>query len=100
VIVSSGHETDDLLCAALGAVIFAGVDGIRRELGLPTQDGAPPPLPRSLPEALDRLAASERVGGWFGPTHLDAYLRFKRVEAEKVAGLSPAELCARYAEVY
>jgi glutamine synthetase len=85
---------------ALGAVIFAGVDGIRRELGLPTQDGAPPPLPRSLPEALDRLAASERVGGWFGPTHLDAYLRFKRVEAEKVAELSPAELCSRYAEVY
>jgi len=27
-------------------------------------------------------------------------MRFKRVEAEKMAGLSPAELCARYAEVY
>jgi len=27
-------------------------------------------------------------------------MRFKRVEAEKVAGLSPAELCIRYAEVY
>jgi hypothetical protein len=60
----------------------------------------PSPLPRSLPEALDRLVASEKVGGWFGPTHLDAYLRFKRVEAEKMAELSPAELCARYAEVY
>ena len=85
---------------ALGAVIFAGVDGIRRELGLPTPDSVPPSLPRSLLEALDRLAASEKVAGWFGPTHLDAYLRFKRVEAEKVAELSPAELCARYAEVY
>ena len=42
----------------------------------------------------------ETVAGWLGPTHFDAYLRFKRVEAEKVAGLSPAELCARYAEVY
>jgi glutamine synthetase len=83
---------------ALGAVIFAGVDGIRR--GLPLPSGTPPALPRSLPEALDRLAASETVAGWFGPTHLDAYLRFKRVEAEKVAGLSPAELCARYAEIY
>ncbi|MFL5268123.1 MAG: glutamine synthetase [Stellaceae bacterium] len=83
---------------ALGAVIFAGVDGIRRQLPLPS--GSAPALPRSLPEALDRLAASETVGGWFGPTHLDAYMRFKRVEAEKVAGLSPAELCARYAEVY
>jgi glutamine synthetase len=83
---------------ALGAVIFAGADGIRRNLPLPS--GTPPALPRSLPEALDRLAASETVAGWFGPTHLDAYLRFKRVEAEKLAGLSPAELCARYSEVY
>jgi glutamine synthetase len=83
---------------ALGAVLFAGVDGVRRKLPLPS---APPrALPRSLPEALDRLAASETVAGWFGPTHFDAYLRFKRVEAEKVAQLSPAELCARYAEVY
>jgi glutamine synthetase len=83
---------------ALGAVIFAGADGIRREQPLPA--GPPPALPHSLPEALDRLAASKTVAGWFGPTHFDAYMRFKRVEAEKVAGLSPAELCARYAEVY
>jgi glutamine synthetase len=83
---------------ALGAVIFAGVDGIRRELPLPS--GSPQALPRSLPQALDRLAASETVAGWFGPTHFDAYLRFKRVEAEKVAEVPPAELCARYAEVY
>jgi len=40
------------------------------------------------------------VARWFGPTHFDAYMRFKRVEAEKVAGLSPGDLCARYAEVY
>jgi glutamine synthetase len=85
---------------ALGAVIFAGVDGIRRALPLPAPGGTAPSLPRSLPEALDRLAADETAAGWFGPTHLDAYLRFKRVEAEKVAGLAPAELCARYAEVY
>ena len=85
---------------ALGAVIFAGADGIRRALPLPSPGVAAPPLPRSLPEALDRLAASETVGDWFGATHLDAYLRFKRVEWEKVAQLSPAELCARYAEVY
>jgi glutamine synthetase len=85
---------------ALGAVIFAGVDGIRRALPLPAGSGAPASLPRSLPEALDRLAANETVSEWFGPTHFDAYLRFKRVEAEKMSGLSPAELCARYAEVY
>jgi glutamine synthetase len=85
---------------ALGAVIFAGIDGIRRNLSLPTPAGTPEHLPHSLPEALDRMAANGTVAGWFGPTHFDAYLRFKRVEAEKVASLSPAELCARYAEVY
>jgi len=85
---------------ALAAVIFAGADGIRRRLPLPPAGGSPASLPRSLPEALDRLAASETIAGWFGPTHFDAYLRFKRVEAEKMAGLSHPELCARYAEVY
>jgi len=85
---------------ALGAVIFAGVDGIRRALPLPAAEGAPASLPRTLPEALDQLAASETVASWFGPIHFDAYLRFKRVEAEKVADLAPAELCCRYAEVY
>jgi len=84
---------------ALGAVIFAGADGIRRGLDLP-KSGSPAHLPHSLPEALDRLAANDTVAGWFGPTHFEAYMRFKRVEAEKVAGLSLIELCARYAEVY
>jgi glutamine synthetase len=85
---------------ALGAVIFAGVDGIRRNLPLPGAVSQPAHLPHSLPEALDQLAANETVAGWFGPTHFEAYMRFKRVEAEKVAGLSPGDLCARYAEVY
>jgi glutamine synthetase len=84
---------------ALGAVIFAGADGIRRGLALP-EGGERPLLPRSLGEALDRLAASASARQWFGATHLDAYLRFKRVEAERVAGFSPSELCAHYAEIY
>jgi glutamine synthetase len=85
---------------ALGAVIFAGVEGIRQALPFPTAGGTPASLPRSLPEALDRFAADQTVAQWFGPTHFDAYLRFKRVEAEKMSEYSPAELCARYAEVY
>jgi glutamine synthetase len=85
---------------ALGAVIFAGADGIRRELPLPASGGERAPLPRALGEALDRLAAAPLAGQWFGPTHLDAYLRFKRVEAEKVAQLPPAELCGHYAQIY
>jgi glutamine synthetase len=85
---------------ALGAVIFAGVDGIHRGLPLPAAGAAPTSLPSSLDRALDLLAASESAGQWFGAVHSDAYLRFKRVEAAKVAALSPAELCAHYAEIY
>jgi glutamine synthetase len=85
---------------ALGAIIFAGADGIRRSLPLPGPAAAPPSLPSSLGAALDHLAASEAALRWFGATHLDAYLRFKRVEAEKVADLSEPELCAHYAEIY
>ena len=85
---------------ALGAIIFAGADGIRRSLPLPGPAAAPPSLPSTLGAALDHLSESEAALRWFGPTHLDAYLRFKRVEAEKVTGLSPAELCAHYAEIY
>jgi glutamine synthetase len=83
---------------ALGAAIFAGTDGIRRSLPLPV--GTPRSLPRSLAEALDGLASCEAAHRWFGETHLDAYLRFKRVEAEKVASFSETELCAHYAEIY
>ena len=85
---------------ALGAVLFAGADGIRRSLPLPGPAAAPPSLPASLSAALDHLATSEAALRWFGATHLDAYLRFKRVEAEKVADLSEPELCAHYAEIY
>jgi glutamine synthetase len=85
---------------ALGAVIFAGVDGIRRSLPLPGPATVPPALPPSLGATLDVLAKSEAALDWFGAMHLDAYLRFKRVEAEKVADLSQPELCAHYAEIY
>jgi glutamine synthetase len=83
---------------ALGALIFAGVDGIRRGLALP--EGAPPSLPQSLDAALDNFAGSEAVTRWFGATHREAYLRFKRVEAEKTAEMAEPELCAHYAEIY
>jgi glutamine synthetase len=69
-------------------------------LPLPAAGGSAASLPRSLPEALEQLVANETAAGWLGSTHFDAYLRFKRVEAEKMAGLSHPDLCARYAEVY
>jgi glutamine synthetase len=85
---------------ALGALLFAGADGLAHKLALPDADEPPPPLPRSLGEALDGMEKSGTVQQWFGPVFLEAYLRHKRSELAHVAGLEPPELCARYAAVY
>jgi len=99
---------------ALGALVWAGVDGIRRRRSLPAgpernfwdmsdaeRDAAGVrPLPRSLGEALDGLTASRAAREWFGDVFFDAYLRFKRAELRVVDGLSEAATCARYAEIY
>jgi glutamine synthetase len=84
---------------ALGAIIFAGADGLQRKLGLPSRDDAES-LPSSLGEALDTLAASKTVASWFGPVFLEAYLRHKRSEVQYVAEWAVNERCARYLEVY
>ncbi len=85
---------------SLGAMIFAGADGIARKLALPDPGTSPKPLPHSLAEALDGMEKSEAVKDWFGPTFHEAYLRNKRSELGSVAGLDDADLCARYSEVY
>ena len=84
---------------ALGALLWAGIDGIRRELPLPA-GGVGEALPHSLGAALDRLAATPAAHEWFGDVLLDAYLRHKRGEIRLVGDLDPAEQCRRYAEVY
>jgi glutamine synthetase len=99
---------------ALGAVVFAGVDGIRRGLELPPRPGknfwemSEPEreaagarmLPRSLGEALDLLSATSEAREWFGERFLEVYLMFKRSEIAALDGLDDAAICARYAEVY
>ena len=99
---------------ALGALVHAGVDGIRRELALDpppltgfwdmTDDGRKAagcrPLPQSLGEALACLAESEAARAWFGGEFLDIYLQFKRAEARAVADLGDEAICARYQEAY
>jgi glutamine synthetase len=85
---------------ALGAVIFAGADGLQRKLGLPASADTVEALPSSLGEALDNIAASEAVAAWFGPVFLEAYLRHKRSEVQHVAEWTVNERCARYFEVY
>jgi glutamine synthetase len=99
---------------ALGAVVWAGLDGIRQGRTLPS----PPDtnfwdmsdtdrevagiqqLPRSLGDALDNLEASAAAREWFGDTFFNAYLQFKRAELRALKGLVPAQICERYAAVY
>ncbi len=87
-------------CLALGAIVWAGVEGIRCKLSL-----RPPDkdfwaiseeqrlakgflrLPRTLGLALQNLAESPAVRNWFGATFLDVYLRFKQAELRVVEGL-------------
>jgi glutamine synthetase len=99
---------------ALGALIWAGVDGIRQERSLPPEPArsfwemseaeraaaGARKLPQSLEEALAELAASAAARDWFGETFFNAYLSFKRAELRAVEGLTEAETCARYAEIY
>ncbi len=85
---------------ALGAIIFAGADGMRRKLTLPASADGAEPLPHSLARALDNMAASEAVQSWFGPVFLEAYLRHKRSEVQHVTEWAVNELCARYFEIY
>jgi glutamine synthetase len=99
---------------ALGAIVYAGVDGIRekRQLSPPPatdfwemsdaeREGAGVrPLPRSLDQALDNLATTDVARDWLGELFFDVYLRFKRAERRAIESLSAAEICARYADVY
>ncbi|MFD0888227.1 glutamine synthetase family protein, partial [Streptosporangium algeriense] len=79
---------------SLGAVIHAGLDGIRRGLDpgaavdvdpatLP--EGSVPRLPRSLDEALDALEADDLLMDALGPLRSAAYLAVKRSEARAFA---------------
>jgi glutamine synthetase len=77
---------------ALGALVWAGLDGVKRKLKLPEfseasfwdmseaerQAAGARKLPRSLAESLDLLAASEAARGWFGNEFFDCYVMFKR----------------------
>jgi glutamine synthetase len=57
-------------------------------------------LPRSLDEALGHLESSAAAREWFGDLFFRAYLSFKRAELRAIEGLTEAETCARYAEIY
>jgi glutamine synthetase len=99
---------------ALGAVVWAGLDGIRNNRTLPPvperdfwemseidrEVAGVRPLPRSLDLALENLAANEAARGWFGDRFFEVYLRFKRAEMHVLDGLAASQVCARYVAVY
>ncbi|HVC00550.1 MAG TPA: glutamine synthetase family protein [Candidatus Dormibacteraeota bacterium] len=85
---------------ALGAIVWAGIDGLVRQLALPPAEAEALPLPRSLAEALSALETDESTASWWSAQALAAYLAFKRAEIKALDGATPEEVCARYAAVY
>ncbi|HUN78871.1 MAG TPA: glutamine synthetase family protein [Solirubrobacteraceae bacterium] len=100
---------------ALGAVVRAGLEGVRAGLPAPPlleQDptglgaaearrfgvGA---LPASLGEALEALAGDEVARGWLSPVLYEAYVGVKEAELEAAASdADMAATCRRYAAIY
>lgn len=99
---------------ALGAILRAGLAGVREQLPAPALlEGDPAALgpadaerygvgalPATLEDALDALAADELARSWLGPLLYDAYVSLKRAELAAVAELDLAECCRRYASAY
>jgi glutamine synthetase len=99
---------------ALGALVRAGLDGIRRELppaavlerdpalldDAQASEHGVGALPATLAEAMQALEQDATVRGWMGPLLYDAYVAVKRAELEAAAGLELDELCERYAAIY
>ena len=98
----------------LGALVRAGLQGIREKLEAPQALGVDPgslsdkerkelhilPLPGSLTEALDLMDADSIVREWMPKIMYDSYVSVKRLEVKLMADLDPDEICERYARVY
>ena len=99
---------------ALGAVLAAGLDGVKRALPLPPDIDVDPgllsederrqrgiaPLPRSLGESLDALAADETLCRSLGPARARAYLAVKRMEWNALRDLALTDEVRMLAERY
>jgi glutamine synthetase len=99
---------------ALGAIVRAGLEGVRTQLPEPPLLDRDPgkldsaeverygvgALPASLEQALAALGADGTARGWLPSRLYDAYLGVKRAELDAVAKLDVAEVCRRYAVIY
>jgi glutamine synthetase len=99
---------------ALGAIVRAGLDGMRAELPAPAILEEDPSLldeagvarhrvgglPSSLQAALEALARDDVARAWMTPLMYEAYVAVKRAEIAAAAGEELHEVCRRYGEIY
>jgi len=104
---------------ALGAILRAGLEGVREGLPAPALLECDPAeldaqeaqrfgvgaLPATLAESLGALAEDAAVRAWFSPLLYDAYVSVKRAELAAAASspegeLDLEEVCRRYAAIY
>lgn len=99
---------------ALGALVRAGLDGVRGELEAPPVLDRDPAqlgpaeaerfrvggLPRSLDDALAAFEGDETARAWMSPLLYEAYVTLKHAEIDGTASEDLAQRCARYARIY
>jgi glutamine synthetase len=99
---------------ALGAIVRAGLDGVRAGLPAPPILDRDPAqleaaeaerygvgaLPASLEDSLRALARDDTARAWMKPLLHEAYVGVKRAEIEAAAESDIGELCRRYAAIY
>ena len=98
----------------IGAIIRAGLDGIRSQLPLPAIcEGDPADLteqerialgvtrlPATLEESLSELEGDAVARKWLPSLMYESYLSVKRSELEATRSLSPDEICELYSHLY
>lgn len=110
------RATDATACPylVLGAIVRAGLDGIRRGLDCPQILDRDPSelsesalamftsavLPTSLAAALDELEADETAQRWLSPLLFETYVGVKRAEVSLTQGLTNDQICQRYVDAY
>ncbi len=99
---------------ALGAIVRAGLEGVRARLPAPPLLERDPAelgaeeaerfgvgaLPATLQESMRALAEDDTVRGWLSPLLYDAYVSVKRAEIDAAAELDLEEVCRRYGAIY